>query len=181
MSKLETNIIDTVAGTNNLTLGSTNTSTITIPNGKLTGHNYPAFEATMSADQNTTNAIYTKIQYDTVSFDTNNMYDTSTYRFTPTVAGKYFFYATARMYAGANSELSSHQRALYKNGSIVKRVMSNPASNYGNSATLTLNTVNSANGSTDYYEIYIYIIDVSGTPSVLSGTYSNFGAYRIGA
>ena len=59
MSKLETNTIDTVSGTTNLTIGSTNTSTIalgasgdtvTVPNGALTGQNYPAFMASLSAD-----------------------------------------------------------------------------------------------------------------------------------
>ena len=33
MSKLEANTIDTVSGTTNLTIGSTNTSTITMPTG----------------------------------------------------------------------------------------------------------------------------------------------------
>ena len=47
MSKLETNTIDTVSGTSNLVIGSTNTSTITMPNGALSGQNYPAFMATM--------------------------------------------------------------------------------------------------------------------------------------
>ena len=93
MSKLETNIIDTVAGTTNLTLGSTNTSTITIPNGKLTGHNYPAFEVyTGATSAALTHATWTKIQHSIERFDTNNMYDTSTYRFTPTIAGKYYMY-----------------------------------------------------------------------------------------
>ena len=51
MSKLETNTIDTVSGTTNLTIGSTNTSTITMPNGALSGQNYPAFEAYLSSTQ----------------------------------------------------------------------------------------------------------------------------------
>jgi len=168
-------------GSGTITIGASGES-ITVPNGSLTGQNYPAFEATMSADQNTTNSVFTKIQYNTESFDTDSCYDATTnYRFTPTVAGKYFFYATARMTANANSELGSHIIGLSKNGTVIQRVASNPAANYGNSSNLTFNMINSANGSTDYYEIFIYILDVSGTPSVLGGVYSNFGAYRIGA
>ena len=37
MSKLETNTIDTISGTTNLTIGSTNSSTVTFENGAVTG------------------------------------------------------------------------------------------------------------------------------------------------
>ena len=89
MSKLETNTIDTVSGTTNLTIGSTNTSTITMPNGALSGQNYPAFEAYKTSNQTLTDNTLTKVQIETESFDTDNCYDNSTnYRFTPTVSGK---------------------------------------------------------------------------------------------
>ena len=95
MSKLETNTIDTVSGTTNLTIGSTNSSTVTFENGSPTGHMYPAFEAYLSSAQIPSNEITTKVQCDTEVFDTDSCYDNSTnYRFTPTVAGKYFVYAT---------------------------------------------------------------------------------------
>ena len=146
--------------------------------------NYPAFQVRMDGDQTLTSAILTKIEFDTEDYDTNSMYDVSNYRFTPTIAGRYFFYCSARMSGEANSNLGSHQIALYKNGSIYHRVFSNPAANYGNSSTLTLNVVNSANGSSDYYEIFIYILDTSGSPKVLAGTDGNsavFGGYRLGS
>ena len=63
MSKLETNTIDTVSGTTNLTIGSTNTSTITMPNGALSGQNYPAFEARLSADQAVSDVTVTKVEF----------------------------------------------------------------------------------------------------------------------
>ena len=62
MRKLETNTIDSVSGTTNLTIGSTNTSTITVPNGKLTGQNYPAFHAYMSSDLEIPSNTATKLQ-----------------------------------------------------------------------------------------------------------------------
>ena len=52
MSKLETNTIDTVSGTANLTIGSTNTSTVTLTNGEVTGHMYPAFAVNLNAEPN---------------------------------------------------------------------------------------------------------------------------------
>jgi hypothetical protein len=51
MSKLETNTIDTVSGTSNLVIGSTNSSTVTFENGAVTGHNYPAFDVFLSSNQ----------------------------------------------------------------------------------------------------------------------------------
>jgi len=71
-----------------------------------------------------------------------------------------------------------------KNGSLIKRIMTNPAANYMNSMSLTLSTIAEANGSTDYFEIYVYALVVSGTGSIngdSSGDRSIFGAYKIGA
>ena len=55
MSKLETNTIDTISGTTNLTIGSTNSSTVTFESGAPTGQNYPAFHAYVSSDQTLNN------------------------------------------------------------------------------------------------------------------------------
>ena len=53
--------------------------------------NYPAFYAYLVL-ANSLLIHVTKVQFDTESFDTDNAYDNSTnYRFTPTVAGKYYF------------------------------------------------------------------------------------------
>ena len=73
MSKLETNTIDTVSGTTNLTIGSTNTSTITVPSGKLTGQNYQSFRAFRSSTQSISDNTSTKVQFDSETFDTDNL------------------------------------------------------------------------------------------------------------
>ena len=98
MSKLETNTIDTVSGTTNLTIGSTNTSTITMPNGALSGQNYPSFHAYVSSDQTLSNNTTTVVAFDTETFDTDNCYNTSTYKFTPNKAGKYSFSFCINLY-----------------------------------------------------------------------------------
>ena len=117
MSKLETNTIDTVSGTTNLTIGSTNTSTITMPNGALSGQNYPAFEAYLSANTTVTDATWVKIQANTEVYDTDNAFDNSTnYRFTPQVAGKYFVYASAYCFGNTTNTLVAANLSIYKNG-----------------------------------------------------------------
>ena len=61
--------------------------------GTVTGageSNVPAFYAYLSSSQDVNDSTNTKIQFDTELFDTDNTYDNSTnYRFTPGVAGKY--------------------------------------------------------------------------------------------
>jgi len=181
MSKLETNTIDTVSGTTNLTIGSTNTSTITVPNGKLTGQNYPAFEAVRTSSQSLTTNTQTKLQFDTENFDTDNAYDNSTnYRFTPQVAGKYFVYSYARFLSISNEKQGIVY--LYKNGSSVGFVNSMSSGGNGHVGTLITKTID-LNGSTDYVESFGY--QDSGSSKNVQGSGSEditvFGAYRIGA
>ena len=151
--------------------------------GSLT--NVPAFEAYLASDQSTiTSATFTKVQFASTHFDTDTNYSTSNYRFTPLKSGQYFFYSYFRITNSVGStNLGSSQVALYKNGALIKRIMTNPAANYMNSMSLTLSTVAEANGTTDYFEIYVYGLAVSGTASVngdSSGDRSIFGAYKLG-
>jgi hypothetical protein len=71
-------------------------ATMTVPSGGLSGQNYPAFFATMSADQTgIPDSTFTKVQFNTERFDTDSAYDATTnYRFTVPAGkgGKYFFF-----------------------------------------------------------------------------------------
>jgi len=141
----------------------------------------PAFEVKMSTDQTITNSIYTKVNFDDEVFDTDNMFDATTnYRFTPTVAGKYFFFCILKADANTDDQLASVTLAIYKNGVRFARVQQNEGTNNAKSRALTLNYMNEANGSTDYYEIYVYIEDTSGSPTIKGTDNTFFGAYRIG-
>jgi hypothetical protein len=184
MSKLETNTIDTVSGTTNLTIGSTNTSTITMPNGALSGQNYPAFEASISANQSIAENTFVKAELDTEHFDTDSCYDNSTnYRFTPTVAGKYLVYGTLHIDTTSNN-LIECRTAIYKNGSIYKdaaRIVYG-SSGYGNELSFGISYVIDFNGSSDYVELYGYLnANGNATRRFLYNFYNVFGAYRIGA
>jgi hypothetical protein len=142
---------------------------------------YPAFEAYLSADQTVSDGVTTKVTFDTEIFDTNGYYDNSTnYRFTPLVAGKYFIYSSALVYG--TGDLESGKIVYYKNGTEVRQSWMDPAnsSNAINQASVVLNAVVDMNGSSDYIEIFTNV--QSGVGQILSsdtqGTY--FGAYRIG-
>ena len=182
MSKILVDTIDTRSGTTNLTIGSTNSSTVTFENGAVTGHMYPAFQATVSSNQSISDNVSTKVNFDTEGFDTDSAYDHSTnYRFTPQVAGKYYVYVRIGLNANANSELNTVFGKIKKNGSIVEIAHFSFATNYARFGTSNVIAVVTLNGSSDYVEAFIQGSDQSGSASVESGTYSVFGAFRIGS
>ncbi len=119
--------------------------TITVP--AVTGTmaiDGPAFSAWQSSGQTLSSAVTTKINYQTELWDTNSNYDTSTSRFTPTVAGYYQINA-----AVCTASTQSQQiLAIYKNGSLYQR---------NDIPSININQISSVvycNGSTDYIEIY---------------------------
>jgi hypothetical protein len=193
MSKLETNTIDNISGSSTLNIGDTNAtavtidsgvSTVTIPNGAATGQNYPAFEANLSSSQTgLTSSTWTKMQFNTERFDTDNMYDNSTnYRFTPTVAGKYHTYLFGDIFSDTLYQANVFNVAIYKNGSLLYYAPNNSnPSYYENERTVSLTATIDMNGTSDYLEGYARVSTGSGTWSIGGASYSYFGAYRIGA
>ena len=193
MSKLETNTIDTISGSTNLTLGGTNATDITIPSGVTItnngtqsgfgGANTPAFEAFLSANQTVSDNTETKAQVNTEVFDTDGCYDNSTnYRFTPTVAGKYFVYARVAIDEAAGNTRNA-LTMIYKNGSEIARSFVNFHGGDGEGASPTVTAVIDMNGSSDYIELYGVCDTVNGSDSKFQGAtgsrYTNFGAYKL--
>jgi len=151
--------------------------------GKISGQNYPAFEAYLGSSQTVTDNITTKIQFNTEVFDTDGCYDNVTnYRFTPTVAGKYFVYAKLSSDTIAGANLDQLDMRIRKNGSTLSMVKLDARGNtLGNWCTVNDATIVDMNGTTDYLEVFGTIDDTSGNPDFYNGDRStNFGAYRIG-
>ena len=177
MSILKTNQITDLGGNELLT---SNGSGVISSGGAIT--NTPSFFAYMSGDQNISNNSFTKIQYNTEDFDTNGMYDNSTnYRFTPTIAGKYFVYACATIKANAYVAYGT-QLNMRKNGAdfIVDRATTANDALY--ELTMHGSGVIDFNGSSDYVEVYGLSERHSGSAQqsiVAANRRSNFGAYRI--
>ena len=140
------NTLLTSDGSGNVTLGST------FP------QNTPAFKAYLTgSSQSITTDTATKVQFNSELYDTNSCYDNTTnYRFTPSVSGKYFLLAKIRLEAASftNMELK-----IIKNGNTSDRVPPNAiwSNLYGTISYTTQFTsgVLEANGSSDYFEVYI--------------------------
>lgn len=193
MSKLETNTIDTVSGTTNLVIGSTNSSTVTFESGAATGHMSPAFEAYLSAFQGIANNTYVKAQFNTEVFDTDNAYDNSSnYRFTvPTgKGGKYFITAQVNLKCNSGNNLQTTFIALYINGSAVNTHHKNDSafntSNLSRRDTRFISTILDLSAG-DYVEVYAQLgdnnhnISGSGIQANNAKASSFFAGYRIGA
>ena len=109
----------------------------------------PAFSAYLSTNQTISASTFTKVQCNIEEFDTNSNYNTTDYRFTPTVAGYYQITVGCSFTTTQTAELLS---TVYKNGSRFKTVFDMEATSWGGYGTVLVY----ANGSTDYFEFFIY-------------------------
>jgi hypothetical protein len=138
-------------------VSGTNTATLPAATGTvMVSGNMPAFYAYQSSTQTPSSGTWTKIQYQTEVFDTNNCFDSTTnYRFTPTVAG-YYQLSGGVLYTTATILYLQ----LYKNGSgwawWNMSETSTIRGGYGSSLVYF-------NGTTDYVELYAYLTVGSAT------------------
>ena len=112
--------------------------------------NGPAFSAYQSSAQTISSNTWTKVSLQTEEFDTANCFDTSTYRFTPNVAG---YYQINAGFSVATSSTTIYSQ-IYKNGSSHK-YLANGGSVMTGAYSSTLVYLN---GTTDYVEFYVYIV-----------------------
>jgi len=182
MSKIEANTIDSISGTSTLTLGSSNASTIALGSGDVQSNFlYPAFHATVNSNQTLSDATKTTVTFDTEVFDTNSCYDTSAYKFTPNVAGKYYIYASVRLLGGGNGQIDTDNIYILKNGSNQLQLPNNYRSNPHNGNVRYVSNIIDMNGSSDYVQIAVQVDTQFATPSIETGGNPNhFYGYRIG-
>ena len=162
----------------NASVGTAQLADSSVTSAKLgTGAtNTPAFRVYASSDQAPTATVITKAQLNTENYDTDSAYDTSTYRFTPQVSGKYAFYflATDNYTTSAASDVIAY---IYKNGSsIAKYTNSAKGGNYGGNF---LSTVVDMNGSSDYVEFFLYHASGGGFKYRSGSDWQYAGGYRI--
>lgn len=128
----------------------------------------PAFSAYQSSVQALAANTYTKIQFQTESYDTASAYDNATnYRFKPLVAG--YYQVNASLAAG--SIVTNVNVSIYKNGSV---------DSYGSNPVCGSNTISALvylNGSTDYIEIYGVFASAQNTFN--SAPYTYFQAVMV--
>ena len=155
------------------TIATVNSTGLAMASGKVLASTGPTFSAHLSANQNIATATFTKIAFNSELFDTNSDYNTSTYRFTPTVAGYYQINAIAILSTVKNTAIIE----IYKNGAALVRGNQQVNGALQTTRGVGLAYLAYANGSSDYFEIYAY--HTTGTTEEILGTsrFSYFQAY----
>jgi hypothetical protein len=113
----------------------------------------PAFRANPETAQTITSGSLQKVTFGAESFDTNSNFSSS--RFTPTVAGYYQLNSTVRL-DGGSTGTGECMIVIYKNGSEFSRGWNSQGTQFATDWwSMSVSDIAYANGSTDYFEIYI--------------------------
>jgi hypothetical protein len=136
--------------------------------------NTPAFRAQSSGAQTISTGSETKLQFATEDFDTDSDYDNSTnYRFTPSVAGKYFIRASVRM--ATSTDYTGLKFILKKNGTAVIQHQTS-AFHY---ETRVVSGIITFNGSSDYVEVFIVQNSGGNVDTDTDNKYNFFEGFRL--
>ena len=181
MGTIKATNIEPIADNGTVTLGGSG-DIFTLGSGTKASFLYPAFEAHSDSNQSLTDNTYAKVALQTEVLDTNSNFDNSSnYRFTPTVAGKYYIEGQARGSGSNNDTLRNVYAAIYKNGSLYKESRINFQPNEIELCAIQVSAIIDMNGSSDYVELYAAVDITSGSASLSEGTKANyFLGYRLG-
>jgi len=183
VSQLKVNEIIKQSGSS-ITIGETGDAINIAGSAYVAAANTPAFEAYLGSDQTVSSATSTKLAANTEVFDSDGKYDNSAYRFTPTVAGKYYIYGSIILNQDQNY-LGYGDIRIYKNGSVYKfesfeNVLGN-ANSYMHFLSLSICAVIDLDGD-DYVELFGLAANFGGgsTQRFTDGTKSSyFGGYKL--
>ena len=190
MGTIKTTNIETITGSGTLTLGQSG-ETITIPSGATVSGamaNTPAFHATNSATQDLTSGAYTKVQFNTETFDEGGVYDhSSNYRFTPGETGKFFIYYRLGLITATSAQNKYpyiQYGRLYQDGSqsdLLGELLKNSNNDNYNYQEVYLHAAGVVNvtSPTTYFELYALSTNLAGAADTDVNTGSYFGAYKL--
>jgi hypothetical protein len=137
------------------------------------GTNTPLFRAYIaSSDQTIPNSTWTKVRFDTETFDPSGVYDTSNYRFTPAVAGYYSI--TAQVTSADVNDWNTFALRIYKNGSSFADMQVR----HTHADSISISTINLSDNN-DYYEIYVRQNSGSNKDIRNLDSYNWFQAFKI--
>jgi len=193
MSTLKVDTILKRTGTGTITVGQSG-DTISVPSGATLSvagsasglpDNTPAFEAFLSSDMNSlSNNTFTKITFDTESFDSDGTYDTSNNRFTPGVAGKYYVYGRV-IFNDTNVSEETYHISIRKNGSQISEFFtkSSAESSTGHDDPMLTYVEVVDLDADDYVEIFGKIANSNGSRGIHGSSATNkfttFGAFKV--
>lgn len=119
----------------------------------LQGSAWPSFSVNRNGAAQTgiVTSTWTKVEFTTEDFDTNSNFASN--RFTPTVAGKYSL--SANIFTDNLNDGDTVMLAIYKNGVISKQNKTVLGATTSAAVSIVCPALD-ANGSTDYFEIFVW-------------------------
>jgi hypothetical protein len=148
-------------------VAGTNTVTIAAQTGTLNAAG-PAFSAYSATTQTgVTQGTSTKVALNTKVFDTATCFNTTNYRFTPTVAGYYQFNGNVN---AAGTSLSYAIAILSVNGT--STAYGNFTGTGASEQTSSVSAVIYLNGTTDYLELFFFGLTAAGTIEIRTSALS---------
>jgi hypothetical protein len=155
--------------------------TLTAPAATATlAVNGPAFRAKKTTNSNITSSTFVKLTFDATDFNVGSCYDTSTSRFTPTVAG--YYNITAAIGTENGTTISRIIILLYKNGGAIGNYLQDIQWASGNAAQGYVSGGSDLiylNGTSDYIEVYAYLAWSGGTQGISQATNTRFSGFLV--
>ncbi len=147
--------------------------------GVITQPNKPMFAAVGAANTALASASWSKAIFNSETFDVGGYYDpTTNYRYTPLVAGKYFFTAQAYITYNSGTGPTIVGISFWKNGSNTLQMLRvSGTTNYG---MVNVSGIFDMNGSSDYVETYLYQASATDAVYYANATNGIFTGYLIG-
>jgi hypothetical protein len=146
------------------------------------GVNTPYFYAHLSADDTTPgDNAWTKVKCNTVAFETGTTYDeTTNYRWTPAVAGKYYLYGQVECKSDTSYKLGTVIMAFYLNGVETIKISEHKNENTSWIRVPTMSAIIDL-GATDYVELWANIDTYSGVRRFVGGStqITHFMGYKL--
>ena len=141
---------------------------------------YGAFHVYMNGQQEITNDAQEVIEFAHETFDTQNWWDTSTYKYTPQVAGIYFFNLKIEWNSSyVDSKATKLRAKIYKNTTELTDQYMGIDDVYG-SISNTISILVEMNGSSDYIQFKVYGHTDDGTDPRIMGDAGGFYTQAFG-
>ena len=142
----------------------------------------PSFHVHASGNLNLSDNTLTKINFPSEDYDADSTYDNSSnFRFTPGVAGKYHLYFKVVLETGANNNnLEFLEGHIYKNGSTISKMMTDFRDDKDGRTMTVLGSSVVESDADDYFEIYALVNHDAGQGLAAGGSHETFfGGYRL--
>ena len=187
MSTLKVDTILKRTGTGTITVGQSG-DTISIPSGATLNSagtntlegiaNTPAFQVNLGSNDTISNDTYTKVDFGTVTLDTDSAFASGKFTVPSGKDGVYFFSSAMTLDGDSSSNLTSGAFRFHKNGSNAGNGVENIFSNNPIRYTSIASSIKLSLVAGDYMEIYALIkSEDSSGGRVLSG--SSFSGQKI--